>query len=36
MSALGWTLLLWVPLGFAILFASKGIAKKMEEKGMWD
>ncbi|WKV24050.1 hypothetical protein PSYJYH_000015 [Bacillus phage PSYJ-YH] len=36
MSAIGWTLLKVIPIGFALLFASKGIAKKMDEKGMWN
>lgn len=30
------TLILVVPIAFVILFFSKGIAKKMDEKGMWD
>lgn len=36
MTTLGWTLLKLIPIGFAILFISKGIAKKMDEKGMWN
>ena len=36
MSPILVTLMIWVPCGFALLFASKGIAKKMDEKGMWD
>lgn len=36
MNAIAETLMYLVPCGLALLFISKGIAKKMDEKGMWD
>lgn len=35
MNPLFETLIDVVPIAFLILFISKGIAKKMDEKGMW-
>ncbi len=36
MNAIAETLMYIVPSGLALLFISKGIAKKMDEKGMWN
>ncbi len=36
MNSLAVTLMTLIPCGLALLFISKGIAKKMDEKGMWN